>query len=721
MPRRASQRPLASLLYDTGGTTLAMMAAAMIPLAGLVGGGIDVSRLYLAKTRLQQACDAGALAGRKVMGGGLWTNNSGAANAAATTFFDSNFEQYAYGTGARTRAFTEAAGRVSGAASVVVPMTIMRIFGQTQQTLNVICEAEMKLPNTDVMFVLDNSGSMSRTADNVEAFSGANSRIVALRSATKCFYETVSQIDIPTENCGSTPSGGTSNQVQIRFGFVPYGSMVNVGRLLPTNFMADSWTYQTRVGLITKDVVTNVDTPNAQTRTGQEDITKVVNNGNAVVTATFFNVASDADCQKEATVKGYTNQQSIGSESSATNPQSTGSPATRTSQTEQSYSARNNGAFYDSGNRRCFTGYQPVTYTLVRYYQSTDTRTQTTRKVFEKWRYAALPVDVSGLKNGTAWNNSITLPIGNVPSGGEQPSNKVINWNGCIEERKTAAIDPFTSITSNHLDLDIDLVPSASVPGSHWGPSLAGVVYARGIADRGWYSTNWNGVGPIYNEISTTVDYASADGFSPFPTTPHFGADQQNSYHCPAPARKMQTWPATVPAGQLSFSDYVDTLAASGNTFTDVGLMWGARLMSATGLFASENAATPIGGKIERHIIFMTDGDVQAQNNNNTSHGIPWFNRRQNGPGAAPTNAAVMDQVNARTAAICAIVKNQPDTTLWVIGLGSGVSPTTDTRLTTCASGTAPNKRYFPARTNDDLKAAFRSIANSISALKLTS
>lgn len=699
-----------------------MMAAAMIPLAGLVGGGVDMSRLYLAKTRLQQACDAGALAGRKVMGGGLWTNNGGAANIAATTFFDSNFEQYAYGTGTRTRAFTEAAGRVSGAAKVVVPMTIMKIFGITQQTLNVVCEAEMKLPNTDVMFVLDNSGSMSRDAGNVEAYSGPTSRIVALRSATKCFYETVSQIDIPTEDCGSTPSGGTSNQVQIRFGFVPYGSMVNVGRLLPTNFMADKWTYQTRVGLITKDVVTDVDTPNAQTRTGREDITNVQNNGSAVATGSYANVASDADCQNKATVKGYTNQQSLGSESGATNQQSSGSPATRTSQTTQNYSARNNGAVYNASNRSCFTGYQPVTYTLVRYYQSTDTRTQTTRKVFEKWRYAAREIDVSGLKNGTSWPKSITLPIGNVPAGGEQPSNKVITWSGCIEERKTAAIDPFTSITSEHLDLDIDLVPSASVPGSHWGPSLAGVVYARGIAERAWYRTNWD-IGASYNPIETPDNYASADGFSPFDPSPYFGADQPNSYHCPAPARKMQVWPATTPAGQLSFSDYVDTLTPTGNTFTDVGLMWGARLLSATGLFKSENAVTPIGGKIERHIIFMTDGDVQAQNYNNTSHGLPWFDRRQSGPGdpsRGPSQASVMDQVNARTVAICAIVKNQPDTTLWVIGLGSGVSATTDARLTTCASGTAPNKRYFAARTNDDLKAAFRSIANSISALKLT-
>ena len=63
---------MSALARDVRGNTLAIMAAALIPLAGLVGGGIDISRMYITKTRLQHACDAGALAGRKAMGGGTW-------------------------------------------------------------------------------------------------------------------------------------------------------------------------------------------------------------------------------------------------------------------------------------------------------------------------------------------------------------------------------------------------------------------------------------------------------------------------------------------------------------------------------------------------------------------------------------------------------------------------------------------------------------------------
>ena len=52
------------LARNTAGTTLALMAAFLIPLSALAGSAVDVSRSYLAKVRLQQACDAGVLAGR---------------------------------------------------------------------------------------------------------------------------------------------------------------------------------------------------------------------------------------------------------------------------------------------------------------------------------------------------------------------------------------------------------------------------------------------------------------------------------------------------------------------------------------------------------------------------------------------------------------------------------------------------------------------------------
>ena len=58
---------LGRLRRNQSGNTLAMMAAYMLPLCALAGSAIDIARLYVVKVRLQQACDAGALAGRKFM------------------------------------------------------------------------------------------------------------------------------------------------------------------------------------------------------------------------------------------------------------------------------------------------------------------------------------------------------------------------------------------------------------------------------------------------------------------------------------------------------------------------------------------------------------------------------------------------------------------------------------------------------------------------------
>ena len=47
---------LRRLAHDRSGNTLALMAASLLPLLAMVGGGIDMGRSYLAQTRLQQAC-----------------------------------------------------------------------------------------------------------------------------------------------------------------------------------------------------------------------------------------------------------------------------------------------------------------------------------------------------------------------------------------------------------------------------------------------------------------------------------------------------------------------------------------------------------------------------------------------------------------------------------------------------------------------------------------
>jgi len=585
---------LTRLARDTRGNTLAIMAMALIPLAGMVGGGVDISRMYIVKTRLQHACDAGALAGRKAMGGGTWSQDSYMPKDMADKFFEANYNRQAYGVTTVTSEFTENAGKVSGTASAELPMTLMKIFGRRTETLTVTCDAEMRLPNTDVMFVLDTTGSMGDDDGN------GTKKIDGLKVAVKCFYEIVARLDTNAACVGGTPSGGTGSDVQIRFGFVPYATNVNVGRLLKPEWVADDWYYQTRK-------LSNTPSGN------------------------------------------WGNWSGWSSDRCSDIPDST-----ETREYEVSGSGRN-----------CNYRYRNWSGTAA------------------KWNYDRISLSIAALKSGSTWNQNFTLPIG---MSGTQ---KTINWDGCIEERTTVRQATFPTIPSGAKDLDIDLVPNSA--DTKWAPALPDVIYTRQTLQRGGGSFNLSAV----NGTNTIYSNGSA-------------------YYCPPEARKMQKWPSG-----SDFASYVDDLSPSGNTYHDIGLLWGARLMSPTGLFTAENKLTPKGGEIERHLIFMTDGDTCTGVGNYTAYGVAWFDRRQTDASTAPTDGCtdtgtLTTQVNARYAALCSAVKNK-NITLWVVAFGN-LATTTEDRLEACAS----NGRYFKATDSVELQKTFKKIADQISQLRLT-
>jgi Flp pilus assembly protein TadG len=584
----------ARLAGDVRANTLAIMAAAMIPLIGMVGGAVDLSRMYIVKTRLQHACDAGALAGRKAMGGGTWAQSNGYPGKAAKQFFEANISQAAYGATSVASAYKESAGKVTGTASAVVPMTLMRVFNFDSETITVTCDAEMRLPNTDVMFVLDTTGSMASTAgsDNV-------TKIAALKLAVKCFYEIVARLDTDATCTTGNPSGGTGDQVQIRFGFVPYAVNANVGRLLKPAWMADTWTYQSR---------------------------RIYSGG------TYTPWSS------------YTSYGTYRCNSVPANSETVQYRATPTS-------------WGNCAVERRTRSMTPVT-----------------------WEYGPVEQNVSALKNGNGWKASLTAPIGNNGTG------KTVNWPGCIEERKTVPTSPFTSITGYMLDLDIDSVPTSN-PDTQWKPLLPDLIYTRQSSGNDTGTGKWSRA-----VVQTTGNFTNT-----------------SSRSCPTAARKLQTWD-----NASAFSSYVDSLTPAGNTYHDIGILWGARLLSPTGIFASENAYTPKGGEIERHLIFMTDGDTQATPSDYNAYGIPWFDRRQTPESTTPTEAMLETQINARFAALCTAVKNK-NITLWVISFGSMTTETRN-RLQACAT----SGRYFSANDAAALQATFKSIADQISQLRLT-
>ncbi|MBX3594078.1 MAG: Tad domain-containing protein [Sphingomonas sp.] len=655
---------MAALARDVRGNTLAIVAASLIPLAGMVGGGVDISRMYIVKTRLQHACDAGALAGRKTMGGGTWAYNNYAARDAAEKFFDANIQESPYGASDVTRAFTESAGKVSGTASAILPMTLMRVLGKTSETLAVTCDAEMRLPNTDVMFVLDTTGSMGSKAVGTDS----QTKIEALKSSVKCFYEIVARLDT-SENCVTgAPSGGTSSTVQIRFGFMPYSTNVNVGKLLPTSFIADSWSYQSRepqwntsTSSSWGPTVDSVGAPGSDT--GSWD--------------SWTNVSGQwFSCPSQPSNQSGVN----GTTTVDTSVVTSGNTRTWDTRTYSKYDIQYQTAWsgwscYLQSRKRPSGSYTTVTHT--------QTQSTTTSQTFSRWHYGLIAQNISGLKNGSSWNNSVQLPIG--PSG----TMRSVTWDGCIEERPTVSQSSYTPIPAGAKDLDIDLAPNPSDSTTLWGPALNGAIFARDVVN------SWSQLDR--NDAYTTTDY--------YNSVP---------YYCPTEARKLQAWPVAA-----NFEAYIDGLTPSGNTYHDIGLLWGARFLSPTGIFGSENAYTPQGGEIERHMIFMTDGEACTSDTDYNAYGFAWLDRRTTDPSTAPTGGCmttgtITQQVNARTQALCTAIKNK-NITLWVIWFGAQ-NNTIEKMMQDCST---PG-RYFAARNAGDLQNTFKSIADQISQLRLT-
>jgi Flp pilus assembly protein TadG len=586
---------LGRLRKNIAGNVLILTAAALIPLCAMVGGALDLSRLYLTKVRLQHACDAGALAGRKQMGGGSW---NAAAQTAATNYFNGNFRQGSYGSATTTAVFTSGGSDVTGTVTSMVPMTLMAMFNVSAKQLTVTCLTAMQLPNTDVMFVLDNTGSMA-SQPNGSAGNSTNSKIAVLKNAVKCFYEALAQAKTDATNCASNTYAGINGDSQLRFGFVPYSSNVNISQLkLPASYFATSWTYQSR--------------------------------------------------KKTLVWGGWTN----------TNTSCNAKPANTETQEYKTTGAGNS----------C----------------TVQTRTATANWLYAKTSMAIDPTTAltafgTYMIPATPAKQSVTVPgIAN------NYANRNVDWDGCVEEQ---------AATSN-----INTAPTLA-------PVLPDAIYFRSALttddpsklNDSFYDRL------TQNDVTTTTNY-------------HNGM-RNFRYFCPAPAEKLagiDVWTPSV------FGTYVNSLVPVGNTYHDYGMLWGGRLLSPEGIFASENGATSTGGVIQRHLIFMTDGDAQASSCDYSSYGVAWWDKRTNSsPGPCDNNSDtnLTNDVNTRLAALCTSVKNEPNTLVWVISFGgTGITNDTKNRLKTCASD---DDHFFDATDATELKDAFQDIAARIAQLRL--
>lgn len=199
------------LARDTRGNVLPMFAAGILPLIALVGGAMDISVAYMARSKLQQSCDAGVLAGRQIMEGTMFKQPH---RNEAKRFFDFNFPNGTYS--ARNLAINIEQNpakntELLGSASADIPTGLMRVFGFDTIPIAVTCNAQKDVGDNDIMLVLDVTGSMAFSPST-----GGPAKISALRTGALGLYRALEDAD------GSTT----------RFGIMPYSHTVNVGRSL---------------------------------------------------------------------------------------------------------------------------------------------------------------------------------------------------------------------------------------------------------------------------------------------------------------------------------------------------------------------------------------------------------------------------------------------------------------------------------------------------------
>jgi len=616
------------------GNVLPLVAAAIIPVAGIIGGGLDLSRSYIVRARMQQACDASVLAARRAMLGTAWDS---AAEQTGRQFFQANFRNGSLGTAPVSLSYQpDGDGAVTARASTVLPMTLMRIFNTPDMAVQVSCTAELQLSNTDVMFVLDTTGSMSETnpGDSI-------TRIAALRQAVIAFHQTL-------ENArGSSTS-------RVRYGFVPYSANVNVGFLLKRDWMVNSWTYQSRRPNGPPDVKT--DSKTVKTNSVHISGTK------KTIYSEYY--AESCTVPKSSLIKNTENLRT------RRTPLPGGGERVEVDKRQTI-----NGTQYQVtvSPGKCQVWENIYDDYVHEWTETTEPATTTTYW----WDYLPITYDVTPLKgnlsSGFMQGGQITVPVGKDAVHG----NRTITWNGCIEERESVKNDDY----AHSLDMDIDLVPTTD-DRTRWRPALPELVFAR-------------------NSMTNYVDAPVIRTNGNYPNVSEYASGAYAA--CPSRAARLEAKNAS------QITTYVNSLVPSGGTYHDIGLIWGARLLSPTGLFAADNSNAPNGGRMERHMIFMTDGVAQTVVNAYDAYGWPALDKRRST--ARQTNDEQTLMVQDRTAYLCEAIKAK-NITLWVVAFG--VKSTS--LLDKCAS----SGKAYEAGNAAALNAAFGEIASKISQLRIS-
>jgi hypothetical protein len=512
-------------------------------------------------------------------------------------------------------------------------MAVMGFFGSKPVKMDVTCQAVFDLADTDVMFVLDTTGSMAcrpeadcsqpitqetRGDGSIRRFNQelSGSRIEALRKAVILFDSTMRANAEPTTH--------------FRYGFVTYSSGVNVGGIIPAAYLQTKWTYQSRYP-------TPVDPNN---KIFQLD-------GDAVIEGpspfSYTNLSKSLCQPQRLPAQGYTTNSGLW----------TSDELEARSYVNLSWTSANNGTC--SGTQYRFR---------------------------PSWRYGPKewPTDkwIASLARETGSGPKVVNPTRVDGSSG--------NWRGCIEELDTETPTVFDP-SNLPGDLDPDSKPTSNA--NKWRPQWPDVQWSRTV------------LGQDVRDEQITEDTGQQWNFNYGPGT-YYG---NNGFApCGMPAATLKVWTAQEVRNYVYNAEF----KPYGGTYHDVGMIWGARMLSPDGVFASTTAAWPGRKDPSRNIVFMTDGFMSTNNRTAGLYGIERLDNRTNG---AASNTQDTANHTARFRAVCDAAKIK-GYTIYVVAVGTDINDD----LSYCAS---PGQT-FEASSTDELTDAFKQIAQRVAMLRIT-
>jgi Flp pilus assembly protein TadG len=190
------------------GMTLPLLAVSMVAITGMVGLAIDTARAQLVQSKLQFSLDAAGLAAGA-------TVSTASINSEMTKYLGANFNGYLGSTLTGSSVAPNATNTVfTLSATATLPTTFMGVVGVNTITVHANSQISRAVTGLELVFVLDNTGSMANSAGQ------GVSKIQALQTAASTLVTSLF--------AGNPPAG------KLWVGIVPFSQAVNIGTGHPT-------------------------------------------------------------------------------------------------------------------------------------------------------------------------------------------------------------------------------------------------------------------------------------------------------------------------------------------------------------------------------------------------------------------------------------------------------------------------------------------------------